>query len=178
VAHVQNSTAKAVHITRTIGHLTVNKVANMWINTPMQGRATLLPSLHNARKAPPSKAKGLPINDVYVANIPKGNTVPDTLTGEYLRHGSKLNGPCTLLLVHRGTTTTAKAHTFALLVHPDGKRSYVSSVWDGPTAGTYALEYRGIRYTLTLAEGTASMVPATVGTPPYINRGSGNSIAA
>lgn len=113
-----------------------------------------------------------------MANIPKGSTAADTLTGEYLRHGSKLTGPCTLLLVHRGTTTTAKAHTFALLVHSDGRRSYISSVWDGPTAGTYALEYLGIRYTLTLSESTASLVPANGGTPPYINRGSGNSIAA
>lgn len=113
-----------------------------------------------------------------MTNIANGQTLPDALTGEYIRHGSKLTGPCTLLLVHRGTTTTAKAHTFALLVQQDGRRSYVSSVWDGPTAGTYALEYRGTRYTLTLSENTAAVVPATVGTPPYINRGSGNSIAA
>lgn len=102
----------------------------------------------------------------------------DTLTGHYVRHGSKLTGTCTLLLVHRGTTTTAKAHTFALLVHPDGRRSYVSSVWDGPTAGTYALEYKGIRYTLTLTDDAGIVAPAREGTPKYLNRGSGNSIAA
>lgn len=78
-----------------------------------------------------------------MTNIANGQTLPDTLTGQYTRDGSKLTGPCTLLLVHRGTTTTAKAHTFALLVHPDGRRTYVSSVWDGPSAGTYAMEYRG-----------------------------------
>jgi len=86
------------------------------------------------------------------------------LTGEYIRHGSKLTGPCTLLLVHRGTTTTAKAHTFALLVQPDGRRSYVSSVWDGPTAGTYALEYRGIRYTVTMTDEVATVIPSVGGT--------------
>ncbi len=113
-----------------------------------------------------------------MANIPKGSTCPDTLTGEYTRHGGKLSGPVDLLLVHRGTTTTAKAHTFVLLVHPDGRRTYVSSVWDGPTPGTYALEYRGTRYTMTLSDSTASLIPANGGTPRYINRGSGNSIAA
>jgi hypothetical protein len=99
-----------------------------------------------------------------VANITNGHTLPSALTGEYTRHGSKLTGPCTLLLVHRGTTTTAKAHTFALLVHPDGRRSYVSSVWDGPTPGTYALEHKGIRYALTLSEHTAQLVPVAGGT--------------
>jgi hypothetical protein len=112
-----------------------------------------------------------------VANIQPQEHPSAPLTGQYIRHGSKLTGPCTLLLVHRGTTTTAKAHTFALLVHPNGRRSYVSSVWNGPTPGTYALEYRGTRYALTLTDCTASLVPATGGTPKYLNRGSGNSIA-
>jgi hypothetical protein len=129
---------------------------------------------HNTKGPPRGCWKGPFDNDVNVANIPKRSTAADTLTGEYLRHGSKLTGPCTLLLVHRGTTTTAKAHTFALLVHPDGRRSYISSVWDGPTEGTYALEYLGIRYTLTLSESTASLVPSGGGTgyssvPPVAN---------
>lgn len=99
-----------------------------------------------------------------MAKIADGGMPSDTLTGHYVRHGSKLTGTCTLLLVHRGTTTTAKAHTFALLLHPDGRRSYVSSVWDGPTAGTYALEYKGIRYALTMTDTTAQVVPVTSST--------------
>lgn len=95
-----------------------------------------------------------------MTNITNGHTLPDALTGEYTRHGSKLTGPCTLLLVHRGTTTTAKADTFALLVHPDGRRTYISSVWDGPSAGTYAMEYRGVRYAITLTDTTASVTPS------------------
>jgi hypothetical protein len=95
-----------------------------------------------------------------VTNIANGHPLPAPLTGEYTRHGSKLTGPCTLLLVHRGTTTTAKADTFALLVHPDGRRTYISSVWDGPSAGTYAMEYRGIRYAITLTDTTASVTPS------------------
>ena len=103
------------------------------------------------------------------------------MTGEYSRHGGKLTSsttPLTLLLVHRSSTTNAKASTYVLQVHPDGKRSYVSSLWDGPSPGTYALEYRGIRYTVTLTDDAAVVAPAQEGTPKYLNRGSGNSIAA
>lgn len=81
-------------------------------------------------------------------------------------------------MVHRTTTTTAKADTFVLRVYPDGRRSYVSSLWDGPTPGTYALEYKGLRYAVTLTDEAATITTAHGGTPPYINRGSGNSIAA
>ena len=99
-----------------------------------------------------------------MANIQPQEHPSAPLTGQYTRHGSKLTGPCTLLLVHRSTTTTAKADTFALLVHPNGRRSYVSSVWNGPTPGTYALEHKGIRYALTLSEHTAQLVPVAGGT--------------
>lgn len=102
------------------------------------------------------------------------------MAGQYTRHGGKLTStttPTTLLLVHRGTTTKAKVHTYVLLVHPNGKRSYVSSLWDGPTPGTYALEFRGVRYAVTLTEDAAQVIPVR-GTPQYLNRGSGNSIAA
>lgn len=103
------------------------------------------------------------------------------MTGEYTRHGGKLTSTTTtttLLLVHRTTTTKAKVNTYVLLVHPTGKRSYVSSLWDSPTPGTYALEYKGIRYTVTMTDEAATVAPAQEGTPQYINRGSGNSIAA
>jgi hypothetical protein len=81
-------------------------------------------------------------------------------------------------MVHRTSTTTAKAQTFVLRVHGTGKREYVSSLWDGPTPGTYALEYKGLRYAVTMTDEVATIAPAHTGTPPYINRGSGNSIAA
>ena len=99
-----------------------------------------------------------------MANIPQGSTSSDTLTGEYTRHGSKLNGPVDLLMVHRTTTTTAKAGTFVLRVHHTGRREYVSSLWDGPTPGTYALEYRGIRYTVTMTDEVATVIPSAGGT--------------
>ena len=99
-----------------------------------------------------------------MANIPNGHTLPEPLTGQYARHGSKLNGPVDLLMVHRTTTTTAKADTFVLRVYPDGRRSYVSSLWDGPTPGTYALEYKGIRYAVTLTDSTALVRPEQGGT--------------
>lgn len=102
----------------------------------------------------------------------------DSLTGQYARQGSTLTGPTTLLLVHRASTTKAKASTYVLRVADDGRRSYVSSLWDSSPAGTYALEYRGIRYVVTLTENVATIAPAHGGTPQYLNRGSGNSIAA
>ena len=116
-----------------------------------------------------------------MANIAHPEHSSDPLTGQYTRHGGKLTStttPLTLLLVHRGSTTQAKASTYVLQVHPNGKRSYVSSLWDGPSPGTYALEYRGVRYAVTLTDDAAVVAPAQEGTPKYLNRGSGNSIAA
>ena len=57
-------------------------------------------------------------------------------------------------MVHRTSTTTAKAQTFVLRVHGTGKREYVSSLWDGPTPGTYALEYKeGLAFSKGLSDG-------------------------
>lgn len=81
----------------------------------------------------------------------------DPLTGQYVRQGSTLTGPTTLLLVHRASTTKAKASTYVLRVADDGRRSYVSSLWDSPSPGTYAIEYRGIRYTVTLTDDAATV---------------------
>ena len=113
-----------------------------------------------------------------MTNLKVGGNVPNTLTGKYTRHGSKLNGPVELLIVHRTTTTTAKVSTYVLRVLTGGKREYISSLWNGPSPGTYAMEYKGIRYTLTMTDDAANVAPAQRGTPPYINRGSGNLIAA
>lgn len=95
-----------------------------------------------------------------MANIAHPEQPSDHLTGQYARQGSKLTGPVTLLLVHRASTSQAKASTYALQVHPNGKRTYVSSLWDGPSPGTYALEYKGIRYAVTLTDTTAVVTPA------------------
>ncbi len=113
-----------------------------------------------------------------MANIAPAGHPSAPLSGQYTRHGGKLTGPVTLLLVHRSTTTAAKADTYVLLVHPNGKRSYVSSLWDSPLPGTYALEYKGVRYAVTITDDAAVVAPAQEGTPPYLNRGSGNSFAA
>ena len=67
-------------------------------------------------------------------------------------------------MVHRTSTTTAKAQTFVLRVHGTGKREYVSSLWDGPTPGTYALEYKGLRYTVTMTNEVATVSPSAGGT--------------
>lgn len=96
-----------------------------------------------------------------MTNIDPSERSSDHLTGQYIRQGSKLTGPVTLLLVHRAATTKAKADTFVLRVLDDGRRSYVSSLWDSSTPGTYALEYRGIRYTVTLTADLATVEPVT-----------------
>lgn len=116
-----------------------------------------------------------------MTNIAQADHPSAPLTGQYTRHGGKLTStttPLTLLLVHRTSTTKAKGHTYVLLVHPDGRRAYVSSLWDSPTPGCYALEYKGVRYALTLTDEAAMIAPAQEGTPPYLNRGSGNNLAA
>ncbi len=112
------------------------------------------------------------------ANIAPPERSSDHLTGHYVRQGSKLTGPVTLLLVHRAATTKAKANTFVLRVQDDGRRSYVSSLWDGPSPGTYALEYRGIRYAVTLTDDAATVTTGPAGSPQYINGASGHSTSA
>lgn len=113
-----------------------------------------------------------------MASIASGDSNSSTLDGQYQRQGSKLTGPVELLLVQRSKTTHAKATSYVLRVHPDGRRSYLSSLWERSPAGTYALEYRGQRYTLTLTADVGTITAVSSGTPVYINRGSGNSIAA
>ena len=96
------------------------------------------------------------------ANIAPPEHRSDHLTGQYIRHGGKLTSTTTtttLLLVHRAATTKAKAGTYVLLVHPTGKRSYVSSLWDSPSPGTYALEYKGVRYALSMTDTLAVVTP-------------------
>jgi hypothetical protein len=104
------------------------------------------------------------------------------LTGQYVRQGSKLTGPVTLLLVHRAATTKAKAGTFVLQVQDDGRRSYVSSLWDSSPPGTYALEYRGIRYAVTLTADLATFAPSAGGTVnsnvPLVAENSNTSIGS
>lgn len=110
------------------------------------------------------------------------STSSDPLTGQYVRQGSKLTGPVTLLLVHRAATTKAKAGTFVLQVQDDGRRSYVSSLWDSSPPGTYALEYRGIRYAVTLTADLATFAPSAGGTVnsnvPLVAENSNTSIGS
>lgn len=103
-----------------------------------------------------------------MANIGPAEHLSAPLAGEYSRHGGKLTSTTTtLLLVHRTATTRAKVSTYVLQVHPDGKRTYVSSLWEGPFPGSYALEYPGVRYAVTLTDNAAVVAPVTssTGTP-------------
>lgn len=115
-----------------------------------------------------------------MANIEtKGGTAsPWILAGVYKREGASLtNDVHQLLVVTRSATTEAKSTSYVLKIHPDGKRTYVSSLWRKDPSPFYELEYRGLRYSMTVTADSAVIAP-TGGTPPYLNRGSGNSIAA
>ncbi len=120
--------------------------------------------------------RGVHENDDMASIRPPGS-VPAPLTGTYTRHGSTLTGPVQLLLVRRSNTTTAKSSLYVLRVHENGRRSYVSSLWDTASPGTYGAEYRGVRYTVTVTEDKATFTTTSGETPMYINGVSGNSIA-
>lgn len=120
--------------------------------------------IQNTRGPQRGSRKGLSTKNDYVANIRPAEHVSDPLTGQYVRDGGKLTGPCTLLLVRRSTTTNAKTSSYVLRVTSDGRRAYVSSLWEGPYPDQYALEYKGRRYTLTIAHDTAEVVPVTSST--------------
>ena len=128
---------------------------------------------HKHERPPPASKRAVRSNETRVANIAPRSVPSDHLTGQYIRQGSKLTGPVTLLLVHRAATTKAKASTFVLRVLDDGRRSYVSSLWDSSSPGTYAIEYRGIRYAVTLTADLATFAPSGGGTvnsnvPPVV----------
>ena len=120
--------------------------------------------------------RGVHENDDMASIRPPGS-VPAPLKGEYIRHGSTLTGPVKLLLVRRSTTTPSKSPLYVLRVHENGRRSYVSSLWDTPSPGVYGAEYRGVRYTVTVTEDKATFTTTSGETPMYINGVSGNSVA-
>jgi hypothetical protein len=77
-----------------------------------------------------------------------------TLAGKYDREGSRLRGERELLIVTRPAKerTRAKAEEYILEVHPNGKRSYVSSLWATTQDGTYRIEYNRTRYEVNITE--------------------------
>lgn len=110
-----------------------------------------------------------------MANIHRPGHVPAPLTGSYVRQGSTLTGPVKLLLVHRSSTTPAKASTYLLQVHKDGRRSYVSSLWDTPSPGIYEAEHGGIRYTVTLSAEAATFTTGSRMPEHIIGHSSGST---
>lgn len=102
-----------------------------------------------------------------------------TLAGVYEREGTTFtNDQHKFLVVTRSTTTSAKSGAYVLKIHPDGKRTYVSSLWlKAPSPPLYELEYKGLRYSMTVTDDRVVVVPHG-GSPLYLNGASGNSIAA
>lgn len=86
------------------------------------------------------------------------NLIP--FEGSHERNGSKIFIPSgELLLTPRKSTKQSKSKTGIYLLHIDqnGKRKYVSSLWE-KTPDTYEFEYARIRYRLTLTPTTADVV--------------------
>jgi hypothetical protein len=74
------------------------------------------------------------------------------LLGEYNREGSRLGkvdgGRMIISRRKANPTTPNKTENFLLYVHPDGKRSYVSSLWQTSSTDVFSFEYAGVRYQL------------------------------
>lgn len=113
-----------------------------------------------------------------MASIHRSGSVPAPLSGTYTRQGSTLTGPFKLILAHRSTITSAKSFLYVLRVHENGRRSYVSSLWETPSPGLYWAEYRGVRYTVTVTEDRVTFRAGSEESPMYINGLSGKLVAA
>ena len=71
-------------------------------------------------------------------------------------------GTGTLLIAQREKTTKAKAPHYILHIDPDGRRTYISSLWD-MSGMMYAFEYGGIRYNIQFTPTYATIVKSNSG---------------
>jgi hypothetical protein len=86
------------------------------------------------------------------------------IQGSYNREGSRLTSSdgSGLIITHRTPDPTKpnKAENFLLYVTSEGRKDYVSSLWETTTTGLYSFEYGGTRYSLDLTKpGTAEVKP-------------------
>jgi len=86
------------------------------------------------------------------------------LPGRYNRTGSRLTREdgTGLIITHRKKDPNRpnKAENFLLYVSSEGRKGYVSSLWETTTTGLYSFEYGGTRYNLDLTKpGTAEVKP-------------------
>lgn len=76
------------------------------------------------------------------------------LQGYFQKEGGVLKGKrgFDLLIRNRSAnqTTVSKTAQFLLKVDGDGKRQYISSLWQTRRAGVHEFEYRGVRYSVDL----------------------------
>jgi len=66
-------------------------------------------------------------------------------------------GTGTLLIAQREKTTKAKAPHYILYIAPNGRRTYLSSIWH-ISSMLYAFEYGGTRYNIQFTPTHASIV--------------------
>lgn len=88
------------------------------------------------------------------------------IEGTYTLEGANLYSPSINLLKvirPKEKQTPTKTTTYLLSVDQDtGRRTYVSSLWEGATSSTYKLEYNGVRYIYQEGEGVATIIKADV----------------
>jgi hypothetical protein len=88
------------------------------------------------------------------------------IEGTYTLEGRNLqSASLNLLKVSRpkDKQTPTKTQSYLLAVDGDtGRRTYVSSLWEGATSSTYKLEYNGVRYIYQEGEEVATIIKADV----------------
>ena len=86
-----------------------------------------------------------------------------TLSGRYDREGARLRGDREFIIVKRPQReqTRAKSEEYLLEVLPNGKRRYVSSLWQTTEPDVYTIEYQRTRYRVSIAAAEAYFDEAT-----------------
>jgi hypothetical protein len=88
------------------------------------------------------------------------------IEGTYTLEGRNLqSASLNLLKVSRPKEKQTPTKTQSYLLAVDGgtgRRTYVSSLWEGATSSTYKLEYNGVRYIYQEGEGVATIIKADV----------------
>jgi hypothetical protein len=80
-----------------------------------------------------------------------------SLAGKYEREGARLRGEREFIIVKRPPKerTRAKSGEYLLEVKPNGKRRYVSSLWETTEEDVYTIEYQRTRYRVHIASAEA-----------------------
>lgn len=81
------------------------------------------------------------------------------IEGEYTREGVNFlrkDGSRLIITSRKQPQSPNKGLNFLLYVDSEGNKHYVSSLWSSSVTGKFSLEYKKLRYTLDLTEGTTA----------------------